>query len=295
MSLEVLATGPLTTVQDLGRPGLADLGVGPSGAADRSSLRQVNRLLGNAEGAAALEVALGGLRLRATTPVHLATAGAPCGVRVLPGGREGEPRDVGPGTPFHLQPADVVELAPAPRGLRCYLGVRGGLDVEPVLGSRSTDLLAGLGPAPLGSGDELPVGSDVGPWPGVDEVVWLTDPAAREPLRAKAGPRDDWFGPAALDALAAGPWVAADADRTAVVLDGPTLRRTRTDELPTEGVVRGAVQVPPSGRPTVLLADHPVTGGYPVVAVLLAADVDRLAQCRPGDAVRLRLLPGERW
>lgn len=295
-ALEVTATGPLATVQDLGRPGLAALGVGPSGAADRTSLRQVNRLLGNDESAAGVEVTLGGLRLRCSAAIDLATAGAPCPVRVLPGAGAGAPREIGPGTPFHAEAGDVVELAAAPVGLRCYLGVRGGLDVEPVLGSRATDLLAGLGPRPLATGDTLPVGSDVGPWPGVDEVVWLSDPQAREPLRARVGPRDDWFDATALRALADGPWVVgADADRTAVVLDGPRLRRSRTDELPTEGVVRGAVQVPPSGRPTVLLADRPVTGGYPVVAVVLDDDVDRLAQGRPGDPVRFRLLPATRW
>ena len=200
------------------------------------------------------------------------------------------------GSPFRLEASDVVELGPAPRGLRCYLGVRGGLDVEPVLGSRSSDLLAGIGRAALTTGDVLPVGNRTGPWPGVDDAQWLTDPARARSLRAVLGPRDDWFDPAAASALAAGPWaVAADADRTGVVLDGPVLRRSRSGELATEGMVRGAIQVPPSGRPTVLLADHPVTGGYPVIAVLVDADVDRLAQLRPGDPVALRLQPGARW
>lgn len=295
-AVEVVSTGPLASVQDLGRPGLAALGVGPSGAADRTSLRQVNRLLGNEEGAAAVEATLGGLRMRCLAAMDLATAGAPCPVRVLPGGRAGTPREVGPGTPFHAGEGDVVELAATPVGLRCYLGVRGGLAVEPVLGSRASDLLARLGPDPLRAGALLPLGEPGGAWPGVDQAVWLTDPRRPEPLRARIGPREDWFTSDALAALGSAQWVVgADADRTAVVLDGPRLERRRRDEVPTEGVVRGAVQVPASGRPTVLLADHPVTGGYPVVAVLLTDDVDRLAQCRPGDALRLRLLPGARW
>ncbi len=292
-AVEVLATGPLATVQDLGRPGLASLGVGPSGAADRASLRQVNRLLGNEESAAAVEVTLGGLRLRSLGPLDLAVAGAPCPVRVQRNRRPGGVRHVGPGTPFRVTEGDVVELARAACGLRCYVGARGGLAVEPVLGSRSSDLLAGLGPGLLSPGVVLPVGPADGAWRGADETVWLTDPLRPEPLRLLLGPRDDWFDPESVRALGVGPWVVgADADRTAVVLDGPVLRRRTADELPTEGVVRGAVQVPPSGRPTVLLADHPVTGGYPVVGVLRSDDVDRLAQHRPGDRVRLRVVAG---
>ncbi|GAA4351736.1 5-oxoprolinase subunit C family protein [Angustibacter luteus] len=281
-TFEVLATGPLATVQDAGRAGLAHLGVGPSGAADRTSLGQVNRLLGNAEGAAAVEVTLGGLHLRANGSADVAVVGAPAQVHL---GR----RAIGSGTPFRVEAGDELTLAAPSRGLRSYLGVRGGITTDPVLGSRSSDLLAGVGPGPLRPGDVLPVGADVGPWPGVDVLTWLTDPAEHRRLRAVAGPRREWFSDAALDDLAGGPWrVSGDANRTAVVLDGPAIIRSHDGELPPEGMVRGAIQVPPSGRPTILLADHPVTGGYPVLAVLLAEDVDWLAQLRPGDPVLLQ-------
>jgi biotin-dependent carboxylase-like uncharacterized protein len=288
-AVEVLATGPSATVQDLGRPGLAHLGVGPSGAADRGSLRQVNRLLGNPEHAAGIEILLGGFAVRALADLDVGLVGATCPAAVVrdDGGR----REVGGGAPQRLRRGDVLELGQATRGLRCYLGVRGGVVVPAVLGSRSTDLLAGVGPAPLVAGDVLPVGSDVGEWPGVDEALWHSDPVPARPLTAVAGPRADWFEPGTTTRLADAQWrVSTQADRSAVVLDGPGLRRSRSDEVPVEGMARGAVQVPPSGRPTVLMSDHPVTGGYPVVAVLLTADVDRLAQLRPGDPVALRLL-----
>ena len=248
----------------------------------------MNRLLGNPEGAAAVEVTLGGIRLRANGSADLAVSGAPAQVVV-------DGRAVGPGTPFRVESGEEVALAAPTRGLRSYLGVRGGVATEPVLGSRSSDLLAGVGPGPLRPGDVLPVGADVGAWPGVDVLTWLTDPAEHRRLRAVAGPRQDWFAGDALGVLAAGPWrVSGDANRTAVVLDGPAITRSRDGELPPEGMVRGAIQVPPSGRPTILLADHPVTGGYPVLAVLLAEDVDRLAQLRPGDPVLLHPLAAAR-
>jgi biotin-dependent carboxylase-like uncharacterized protein len=288
-ALRVLATGPLATVQDSGRPGLARLGVGPSGAADRTSLGQVNRLLGNAEGAAAVEVTLGGLAVRADGAVDVAVGGASVEPRISP--VDGAPWTAGPGTPIRLRSGDQLALAMPVRGLRSYLAVRGGLALDPVLGSRSWDALAGIGPPPLAIGDHLPVGSQAGRWPGVDAVPWLTDPVPRRPLRAVLGPRHGWFSADTLSVLSKGPWrVSGDANRTAVVLDGPPLARVRDDELPPEGMVRGAVQVPPSGRPTILLADHPVTGGYPVLAVLVDEDVDRLAQLRPGDAVSLHVL-----
>ncbi|WP_426564571.1 biotin-dependent carboxyltransferase family protein [Angustibacter sp. McL0619] len=288
-SLLVLDGGRLATVQDGGRPGLAHLGVGPSGAADRASLGQVNRLLGNAEDAAAVEATLGGLVVRAQGAADVAIGGAPAEAVVRPA--SGATWTAGPGTPVQLRDGDELALGLPVRGLRSYLGVRGGIAVQPVLGSRSRDELAGIGPAPLTAGDRLPVGTSTGAWPGVDTVPWLTDPLPRRPLRAVLGPRGDWFTPDTAKVLTDGTWrVSGDANRTAVVLDGPTLTRSRDGELPPEGMVRGAIQVPPSGRPTILLADHPVTGGYPVVAVLLDRDVDRLAQLRPGDPLALHLL-----
>jgi len=278
VSLEVLAPGPLTTIQDLGRPGLAAQGVGPSGAADRGALRLANRLVGNPEGAAGLEVTMGGLHLRAHAPVVLALTGAPCPTRV-------RGRAEGTGVALHLDAGDELVLGAPAAGLRTYVGVRGGVAVPEVLGSRSTDLLAGLGPAVPRAGDLLPVGP-VPRQPPYLDVAPVAGPAAGEVvLRARPGPRDDWF----TGSLLGRAWTAtAELDRVGVRLTGPPLRRAVAGELPSEGVVRGALQVPPSGLPTLLLADHPVTGGYPVAAVVLDADVDLAAQVRPGQVVRLR-------
>jgi biotin-dependent carboxylase-like uncharacterized protein len=175
-------------------------------------------------------------------------------------------------------------------GLRTYVAVRGGVDVPAVLGSRSTDVLSGLGPAPLAEGAVLPVGDAYsGPPPAV-EVAPVPAPSTDDlVVRVVPGPRDDWFTPDALTTLFAEPYtVTADSNRVGVRLDGPALTRARDGELPSEGMVTGSVQVPSGGKPIVFLADHPVTGGYPVIGVVLAADLPVLAQARPGQVVRFR-------
>jgi biotin-dependent carboxylase-like uncharacterized protein len=280
-SLRVRASGPLCLVEDLGRVGWAAVGVGRSGAADRAALRQANRALGNPESAAALEVTLGGLELEvAGGVVWLCVTGAPVPVAV--GGR-----DVGPYAVVAAGPGSVVRLGRAERGLRSYVAVRGGIDVPPVLGSRSHDVMAGLGPAPLSEGDELPVGPPPEDGPAVDAVPppRFDDEVV---LRAVPGPRDDWV--ADVGALVSTRWTASDrSNRVGIRLAGASLRHREDDrQLPSEGAWRGAVQVPPSGEPVLFLADHPVTGGYPVVAVVVDADVDRAAQVRPGQHLRFR-------
>lgn len=275
----MLAAGPFTSVQDTGRPGLADMGVGPSGAADRGALLLVNRLLGNDPRAAALEATLGGLRLRARGAVAVAVTGAAGPLRCAG-------RDAWAGEVLHLRDGEELEVGLPEAGLRSYVGVRGGVDVRPVLGSRSTDVLSGLGPPPIAAGQVLPVGTAPAHWPQVDAVA--VAPAAGEVrLRVLPGPRDDWFVPAALRELLTAAWtVTARSDRVGMRLAGPVLRRSRTEELPSEGVVRGALQVAADGSPALFLADHPLTGGYPVIAVVLDADVDRAAQARPGQVLR---------
>ncbi|UKJ65855.1 5-oxoprolinase/urea amidolyase family protein [Cellulosimicrobium cellulans] len=291
-AVEVLATGPLVLVEDAGRPGLAAIGVGPSGAADRTSHALANRLVGNLASAATLEVALGGLALRFRERAVVALCGA-----AVPATIDGMP--VGMNAPVPVPAGGVLRLGLAARGLRTYVAVRGGVGpgVGPqvVLGSRSRDTLAGIGPAPLRPGDELTVGAPVAdrwPVPGVAPVRHV--PGELRPgeragavLEVLPGPRADWFLPGAWQALRALRTVSADSDRVAIRLDGQAVPR-RAGELPSEGLVRGAVQVPPDGRPVVFLADRPVTGGYPVVGVLRADDVDRAAQLRPGDRVVLR-------
>lgn len=283
MSLELLETGLLSTIQDLGRPGLAGIGVGVSGAADRDSLRLANRLVGNEDGAAAVEVTFGGLAVRADRDLTVAVTGAPCPATV-------DGRGAAVNSVLRLPGGALLRLGPPERGLRSYLAVRGGIDVEPVLGSRSTDVLSGLGPDELRPGSLLPVGPPPAAFPTVDVAAVKTCAAEELVLRIVPGPRDDWFAESALCSLLRESYeVTSESNRIGMRLDGPELPRVREEELPSEGMSLGALQIPPSGRPTLFLADHPVTGGYPVIAVVVSADVDKAAQARPGQRLRFRL------
>ena len=175
-------------------------------------------------------------------------------------------------------------------GARVYVGVRGGITVPPVLGSRSADTLAGLGPAPLAAGDALPVGPE--PGTAVRPPEPAPAPAAVPAVRVVPGPRDDWFTPAAVASFFAQEWeLTASSDRVGARLSGEPLERVRTDELPSEGTVPGCVQVPPAGLPVVLLQDAPTTGGYPVLGVVHPEDLAVLAQLRPGGRLRFVRLP----
>ena len=273
--LTVLEAGPLVTVQDRGRLGSAHLGVPRAGALDAPAAALANRLVGNGPDAALLEVLLGGLRILNTGPARwTAVTGARGAVRV-----GGAPAPVDQAFWWHRN-AEVAIDQPT-EGLRSYLAVAGGVLADPVLGSRSTDTLAWVGPPRVVVGARLPVGESTGT-PAPDD---LGEPRRATGLGFVPGPRADWV--ASLAPLTETPWrVLPDSDRIGLRLDGPPLRRTRTEELASEGMVLGAVQVPPDGRPVVFLADHPVTGGYPVVAVVDAADLWQCAQARPGDLIR---------
>lgn len=277
--LTVVRTGPLSLVEDLGRPGFGALGVGRSGAADRGALRLANRLVGNAESAACIEVTLGGLVLTTSELVLLALTGAPA--------HPAEPLGAAMNQFFTLRPGARLRLTTPRTGLRSYLAVRGGVDVAPVLGSRSTDVLAHLGPDRLAAGTELPVGPASGDVPPVDVAPVATPGYETVTLDFLPGPRQDWFDPAALASLERDVrTVSTDLDRVGIRLQGDPLERIVADELPSEGMVRGAVQVPPNGQPIVFGADHPSTGGYPVIGVLTEAASDLAAQLRPGQTVR---------
>ncbi|WP_319461085.1 biotin-dependent carboxyltransferase family protein [Micromonospora sp. RTP1Z1] len=286
--IEVLRAGALTTVQDQGRPGFAHLGVPRSGALDPAALRLANRLVGNPETAAGLEITLTGCDLRFGRAACVALTGAEAEVRIdrqPPGHRPadvGRPGDLG--RPLSLTAGAVLRIGPARAGLRTWLAVSGGLDVPPVLGSRATDTLSGLGPPPLRDGDRLPLGPPVGHPAPVD--VTVTPPVPDElRLTLHLGPRHDWFTPAALDLLLGTAYtVSPVSNRVGARLAGAALPRAVTGELPSEGLVLGAVQVPADGQPLIFLADHPTTGGYPVVGVV--DDVTPLAQARPGTTVR---------
>lgn len=287
--LEVILPGPYATVQDLGRPGYAHLGVPRSGAADGPALRLANRLVGNPEGFAGIELTFGGARLRASCGVWVAVTGAPCPVEV--GGADGAGwRRAGAHGPVWVAAGQEIRIGMPWSGLRSYLAVRGGIAVEPVLGSRSGDSLSGLGPAPLAPGSVLPIG----PTESLPPLVVDGVPARPIPnapvVRLLPGPRDDWFAPGSLDEMCVRPYsVSPDSNRVGVRLRGTPLKRVREGELPSEGMIPGAVQVPPDGHPIIFLADHPPTGGYPVVGVVAAADLPAVAQLRPGDHVRFRI------
>lgn len=289
-ALHVVDPGPLALVEDLGRGGLGDVGVGRSGAADPAAYLLGLRLVGHAvddpdadgpRAPASVEATLGGLVVRARGDLLVALTGALCPATV-----DGTP--VGHAAPFTLAEGRTLALGTPSAGLRTYLAVRGGIDVEPVLGSRSADTLSGVGPAPLKAGDVLPVGPPPDAFPSVE----LAPHAATDDdvvLTMTPGPRADWCD---LEGLTHGTrTVAQRSNRVGIRLEGKPVQRSERyadSELPSEGLVPGAVQVPPGGEPVVFLADHPVTGGYPVVAVLTAQAVARAAQLRPGDRVRLR-------
>ena len=294
-ALEVLATGPLVLVQDDGRPGLAAVGVGRSGAADRTAFRLGARLVGHPGRRAALEVLLGGLTVRAHGRVTVALTGAPAPATI-------DGRHVAHATLVDVPDGAVLAVGMPSAGVRTYLTVRGGIDVTPVLGSRSTDTLSGVGPPPVRVGDVLPVGDPGRRFPHVDHVAHPPHHVGgaghgagggTEVLEVLPGPRVEWVGEWSTDlgGLLSRAWhVSGHSDRIGLRLSGSRVERVRAwrdAELSSEGIVRGAVQVPPGGEPVVFLADHPVTGGYPVVAVLTASACDRAAQLRPGDAVRL--------
>lgn len=281
-ALEIVRTGPLALVQDLGRPGLAHVGVSRSGAADRASHRLANRLVANPDESATVEITLGGFAARVLGgSVDVAVTGADAGPAV-----DGVP--FGANSIRRVHPGQIITLATPVTGMRSYLAVRGGIAVSPVLGSRSCDTMSQIGPPPPRAGDLLPIGEPAERFPEIEVAPVAAIGTGPVELRLVRGPRDDWF--TEPDALVRTDWAVSErSDRVGVRLSGPALtHRQPSRQLPSEGTTRGAVQVPPNGQPVILGADHPVTGGYPVIGVLLDADTDRLAQLRPGQRVRLR-------
>jgi antagonist of KipI len=284
--LEVVRPGLLTTVQDLGRWGHQAIGVPVAGAMDTHSLRLANLLVGNPPGAAALEITLRGPVLRAASPLTLAVTGAEFELRV-------DEVRVPHGLAVAVAAGAQISFgARAPgAGARAYLAVAGGIATRPVLGSRSTHLVSRMGGVDgraLAAGDVLPVGTAPAP-------TRRRTPAARagaiapgpQPLRVLLGPQDDWFTAGALDALLSDAFtVSARSDRMGYRLEGPRLDARRRGELLSEPVPFGALQVPASGDPILLMADRQTAGGYPKIATVIAADLPVAGQLAPGDVVR---------
>jgi biotin-dependent carboxylase-like uncharacterized protein len=280
-TLEILRTGPLAVVQDLGRAGLAHLGVSRSGAADRASHTLANRLVANPDDRATVEVTFGGFAARVRGgDVDIAITGADASPTV-------DGTLFGTNSIQHVRDGQVISLS-APRvGLRTYLAVRGGFCVKPVLGSRSYDVMSAIGPSPLQAGDRLPVGEHSDDYPELEQAPVAAIAGNIVELLVIPGPRDDWF--VDPDVLVHTVWMASDrSDRVGMRLVGRPLQYRNPDrQLPSEGATRGAIQVPPNGLPVILGPDHPVTGGYPVVGVVIDEDIDKVAQVRPGQHVRL--------
>lgn len=297
--LRIVSPGLQSLIQDLGRHGHSALGVSAAGALDRASLRRANRLVGNSPSAAAIETVAGGLKVQAVGDQVLAVAGAPSALTVDPpsdaesgsaSGRAARRRTVPMATPFALLDGETLTLGAPEAGFRSYLAVRGGVDAPAVLGSRSTDTMSGIGPAPLAAGQLLASGD-------VTESGVVGSPELQPDfpgdgvtvLDIVPGPRADWFDEAALESLCGQDWVVKpQSNRVGMRLDGTPLQRSRQGELPSEGTVAGAIQVPPEGLPVLFLADHPITGGYPVIGVVVDHQLDLAAQVPIGGRIRFR-------
>jgi biotin-dependent carboxylase-like uncharacterized protein len=277
--IEVLAPGVFTTIQDGGRHGYGHLGVPAAGAADPFNMRVANRLVGNPDGHATLEMTGAGATLRFDADARIALTGG-----MLEAQLDGQP------VPAHqtltVKAGMVFACGRIVAGWRSYLAVAGGIDVPEVLGSRSTDTLSGLGPETVTAGARLPIGTSA----ISEQGAYLRLPPQYGPhtrLRIVAGPHQDWFASAALLALRESTFrISSQSDRTGVRLEGTALERIRTGELASMGMIKGAMQVPPSGQAMVLLSNHGTTGGYPVIASVIGADLHHLAQLAPSAQVR---------
>ena len=288
----VQRAGFLSSVQDLGRMGFRQFGVSASGALDSFALRVANLLVGNDEGAAGLEITLGGSQLRFDDERIIAWCGGEFDVQI-------ESRALPAGHVAHLEPGDELKFGRARFGCRCWLAISGGIDVPIVLGSRSTDLHANFGGfegRTLRDGDVLPLGR-----------VRRSDPAATEKISSWTAPHDwaspashhpilrfirgiDWdrFNASTLQRLTSEPFVVSpDSDRMGVRLDGPELKREDESDLISEAVAPGTIQVPPSGKPILLLGGCQTIGGYPKIAHVITVDLGIAAQLRAGDSIRL--------
>lgn len=282
MSLTVISPGPLSLVQDGGRSGSAGLGVGRSGALDRLALDVANRAVGNDATTAGLEVLLGGATIRVDSHALIAVAGANGDVLL-------DAETLAPGKAYEVRAGSSLTFRSPRAGARYYLAVRGGIRAESVLGSASWDGLAKLGTPPLAAGDVLQIG-----YGGTGKVnTWLPNPLAGRNVGHRfadiaAGPRRHLFSAADWHTLVTETWtVSPQSNRTALRLSGPALIFPEGLELSSEAVLPGAIQIPPDGQPIVFLADHPVTGGYPVIAVVRDESLDRLGQLLPGHQLGL--------
>jgi antagonist of KipI len=283
-SFLVESPGLLTTVQDLGRPGFGAIGVSPSGAADPVSLRLGNRLVGNEEAAAALEMTLHGGGFRFLDDAVAALAGSDFGATL-----DGAAIDTG--VSFAIRAGQTLGTGATRSGARCYLCVQGGIVVPKFLGSASTHMLSGLGGfegRALRKADVLRIGDARGPFHprhlAPDLMQRLSE---RTVLRVTPGPQAEWFSDEALAAFHGGAYrVGEQSNRMGLRLEGAPVMMHRLRAMMTEGVSLGAIQIPPGGSPIILFVEQQTTGGYPKIANIIAADLHRVGQLRPRDEIR---------
>lgn len=274
--------------QDMGRPGLASQGVSESGALDRVAMLEANLCLGNPRDTAVIEISFGGFALKADRPVTVAVTGAPCPLTIRTA------QDMTITAPFAhaiaLDAGDELTLGIPPEGMLSYLGLRGGFDVAPVLGSVARDTLAKIGPAPITVGDMLAPANIPALSVNPDVSTQRRLPRAGDvvTLDVVLGPRTDWFTRQGLEALTSQEWdVTPESNRVGMRLSGQTtIERANHDELPSEGTALGAIQVPHTGQPVLFLADHPLTGGYPVIGVVASHHLDLAGQIPIGARIR---------
>jgi antagonist of KipI len=292
--IEVRAPGLLTTVQDLGREGFGPMGVSPSGAADPLALRIGNRLAGNAEGAAALEMTLLGGTFVFPERAEIALTGADFSATL-------DDHSVEMWNSVEVRPGQTLRMGPTRAGARCYLCVRGGIDVKLFLGSASTHLLSGLGGfegRALRKGDVLRIGTAAGSFRTfrkrklAAKVVAQLQP--RKVLRVTAGPQSEWFSEEARKTFYTGTYrVAEESNRMGLRLEGAAITSAAGGEMLSEGVCLGAVQITASGLPIILFVEQQTTGGYPKIANVISADLSSLGQLRPRDEIRFELVEME--
>lgn len=280
--------GLLSLVQDRGRPGHGDIGVTRSGALDRASARAANAAVGNRSSAAVIEN-IGGLRIIANVDTVLAVTGAEATVEVST--RSGHKATKALAQPVGLLAGEELAVRPTGTGARNYMAIRGGLATDTVLDSAASDVLSGMGPAPLADGHLLKAGRATRT--AVDPTILNpADSTNAATLRCVLGPRDDWFAEQTVRDFLNTTWeVSGQSNRIGLRMTGPEgaeLTREREEELASEGMLPGSIQVPPNGLPVLFLADHPVTGGYPVIATVIPEDMDAAGQLPPGSTVTFR-------
>ncbi|MDQ4062059.1 MAG: biotin-dependent carboxyltransferase family protein [Pseudomonadota bacterium] len=288
VALRILAAGPGVTLQDGGRHGFLRFGVTAAGPMDPLAFATANAAAGNPVHAPVVEVSVGGMDATATGELSVAVAGGAFRLAL-------DGRDIEIPALLRLAPDSRLALRPGTAGAWCYVAVAGRIDVPPVLGSVSTHTRSGLGGLDgraLAPGDELPVAEPRTLSPAHIHAPWLDRPG--DEIRVLLGPQDDYFAPDQIEAFLQGPWtVSARSDRMAYLLDGPRLVHAKGFNIVSDGIAMGAIQVPGSGQPVVLMADRQPTGGYPKIANVIGADLGRLAQLRPGARFRLRAVSHE--